>query len=780
MPQDILITPYKDSTSSGAKIEFTGLNSGASTITMRVLSDSTLSYEGTAGQLFSISNGLSSGTIFSVNDISGVPSIDVVASGLIRLAPFVGEVQTNKLYVQANPQSGTQTVQEWRNLSGAAMASINTSGQFAGYLASGTGVGGSSGQIQFNAGGTIGGSAAVTFSSGTSHLNVNAQATNIVPLRITVNSGHSANAFQIIGSGSLTAAAFDPTGVLYCSLYTGLGTNTLINATIPDNSMQRSVIIGQGAYSASGQIGELVAIGYGASANRYGVAVGQSASAAANSIALGLQASASNANVSIAIGQLSNAAFANSCGIGSRATPAAAGDLVWATELQNPTIRTQRFDASNNISYLFAGASTWIDSTAVTKTSRFTLSTYYTTTAQEAIRIDSASDLARVGIGGAASGRLCVYTGAAANKGIVVQGSTSQSANLTEWQNSAGSVLTSINASGSIGIGISSVTALLDISSSSPTVVPQKISLTSGATSNALEVYISGALQSYIRPHGGFYFRTNGLFEWSKSVVSLDNSSTDTFLIQGVANANSAGTNSIVMRGYGAGSAGNTERADTRALLVGLRSGNAFAVQGTGRVAVGANYATDGPNATTDYRGIFIVENSIGIQQTFPSGRLHVNTASASLKGIIVQGFTSQTENLIEMQDSAGNYLGAMNAGGSLSFEVNSPNISGTVSNLVTSGSYFVRLNCTWSGSALTGVAPITGGSHINGKLMRLYNGGTQPMKLTNMATSTATNRFYCYNSGDLWLSVGDYYECIYDTIAFNGTSSGGAWRVNA
>ena len=175
MPQDILITPYKDSTSSGAKIDFTGFNSGASTITMRILPDSTLSYEGTAGQLFSISNGLSSGTIFSVNDISGIPSIDVASSGLVRLAPFVGEVQTNKLYVQANPQSGTQTVQEWRNLSGTAMASVNTSGQFAGYLASGTGVGGSSGQMQFNAGGTIGGSAAVTFISGHFHLNVNAQ-----------------------------------------------------------------------------------------------------------------------------------------------------------------------------------------------------------------------------------------------------------------------------------------------------------------------------------------------------------------------------------------------------------------------------------------------------------------------------------------------------------------------------------------------------------------------------------------------------------------------------
>jgi hypothetical protein len=264
----------------------------------------------------------------------------------------------------------------------------------------------------------------------------------------------------------------------------------------------------------------------------------------------------------------------------------------------------------------------------------------------------------------ATSGRLQINTGSATTIGQIIQVASGQSANSFEVRNFSGTVLSSVNASGSIGIGTSAATALLDISSSIPTVVPQKISLTSGATSNALEVYISGALQSYIRPHGGFYFRTNGLFEWSKSVVSLDNSSTDTFLIQGVANANSAGTNSIVMRGYGAGSGGNTERADTRALLVGTRSGNAFAVQGTGRVAVGANYATDGPNTTTDYRGIFIVENSIGIQQTFPSGRLHVNTANASITGMILQGFTSQTANLTEWQNSAGTVIASINASG--------------------------------------------------------------------------------------------------------------------
>ena len=47
---------------------------------------------GSEGQLFSVTNSLSSGSIFSVNDISGVPSIDVDADGTIELAPFGGTV----------------------------------------------------------------------------------------------------------------------------------------------------------------------------------------------------------------------------------------------------------------------------------------------------------------------------------------------------------------------------------------------------------------------------------------------------------------------------------------------------------------------------------------------------------------------------------------------------------------------------------------------------------------------------------------------------------------
>lgn len=72
------------------------------------LNNGTLSWEGSSGQLFSITNNLTSGSIFSVNDISGIPSIDVDASGLISLGPYGGNIglgitnPTSKLQVVGN------------------------------------------------------------------------------------------------------------------------------------------------------------------------------------------------------------------------------------------------------------------------------------------------------------------------------------------------------------------------------------------------------------------------------------------------------------------------------------------------------------------------------------------------------------------------------------------------------------------------------------------------------------------------------------------------------
>lgn len=72
------------------------------------LNSGTLSWEGSAGQLFSITNNLTSGSIFSVNDISGIPSIDVDAGGAVTLGAYSGNIgigttnPTSKLHVVGN------------------------------------------------------------------------------------------------------------------------------------------------------------------------------------------------------------------------------------------------------------------------------------------------------------------------------------------------------------------------------------------------------------------------------------------------------------------------------------------------------------------------------------------------------------------------------------------------------------------------------------------------------------------------------------------------------
>lgn len=87
--KNILITPNRGSTTDLPKIEFTGAD--PNTITLSVLDDATLSFSGSSGQLFSISDSLT-GTIFSVNDVSGIPSIEVDDDGTVRLAEFGGNL----------------------------------------------------------------------------------------------------------------------------------------------------------------------------------------------------------------------------------------------------------------------------------------------------------------------------------------------------------------------------------------------------------------------------------------------------------------------------------------------------------------------------------------------------------------------------------------------------------------------------------------------------------------------------------------------------------------
>lgn len=71
--KNIVITPNVGQTAQPT-IVFTGLN--ASPVTLRVADDGSLSWEGSAGQLFSISNSLT-GTLFSINSAGGLPILEV-------------------------------------------------------------------------------------------------------------------------------------------------------------------------------------------------------------------------------------------------------------------------------------------------------------------------------------------------------------------------------------------------------------------------------------------------------------------------------------------------------------------------------------------------------------------------------------------------------------------------------------------------------------------------------------------------------------------------------
>ena len=103
------------------KMIFTGSGVQDTPVTLKVLSShgavntsgTALSFEGTQGQLFGITDNLSSGNIFTVNDITGLPLISATASGDVKLAEYGRYILSYGGYVQESvPASDTPTTED--------------------------------------------------------------------------------------------------------------------------------------------------------------------------------------------------------------------------------------------------------------------------------------------------------------------------------------------------------------------------------------------------------------------------------------------------------------------------------------------------------------------------------------------------------------------------------------------------------------------------------------------------------------------------------------------
>jgi hypothetical protein len=73
-------------------IVFTGSSAGSSVVRLEVLDDNTLSFASNEGQIFSLDSNLTVGTIWSVNDVSGIPQLRSSAGGTIVIADYGGTV----------------------------------------------------------------------------------------------------------------------------------------------------------------------------------------------------------------------------------------------------------------------------------------------------------------------------------------------------------------------------------------------------------------------------------------------------------------------------------------------------------------------------------------------------------------------------------------------------------------------------------------------------------------------------------------------------------------
>ncbi len=287
--------------------------------------------------------------------------------------------------------------------------------------------------------------------------------------------------------------------------------------------------------------------------------------------------------------------------------------------------------------------------------------------------------------GGVPGAQLHAKAGTGTTKGLIVQGAANQSVNLQEWQNSAGTVLTYVDKYGTVrstsnsygfhyndagsnvgrmsiytdgagtigGIfrGYTGQTAdLLQLQNSAGTI------LSSFSNSGALSIVSSSVNEKPLIIKAAASQSAN-LTEWQNSNGSVMAAMTTV--------SNNAGYLKIFSNGEHA-QLGFSDIPSNKSGVIGV-----YTTSDTGTVPLLQFSGSTSVGGTIYTRPLFGISNAgISVFQVGAKGDSKFATTDATAKGLIVQGFTAQTANLQEWQDSAGTVLLRVGPTGTLTASV--------------------------------------------------------------------------------------------------------------
>ena len=265
--RNIVITPQGPlgSGASEPAIRFTGGNAATSASTyIRVLDDGTVAFEGSAGQYWNVQNNLS-GTIYSINDKSGIPSLTIADSGAVNIAKYQGIVYLGNNTASTNTLTGALQVLGGVGVSG----NLNIGGSFA--MNANLGVGGAgatygitvstttnvAGYLYDNADGS---GVAVQVGSSTYPLGVGFNSYNNVGTTYVMGTGHHAQVQLGAGSLNFLVSSASQSAAAIATQIQGLGVSAtgisvpVSTATPTNGTTGTGAIITYGGISAGGNL----------------------------------------------------------------------------------------------------------------------------------------------------------------------------------------------------------------------------------------------------------------------------------------------------------------------------------------------------------------------------------------------------------------------------------------------------------------------------------------------------------------------------------------------